>query len=122
MSRKFPKLNEDGSFSFDAYYVFNDSQSLTPEQLNAWIQDWVKNSDPWVREWSSGREEVLNFYESFFVLPKVIDIDSGCFSLRFEGKPNAPYWKDWFAKFSSSLISCFAEVRKLSHTKSNSGM
>ena len=112
MARKFPQNNSDGSFSFDAIYVFEKSSSLSATQINNWLKDWVENNDPWIREWTSGHKETLNFSDEFLSMPKVIDIDETGFKVKIEGN-NGKYWKDWFVRVSSELIDSHIEIKEL---------
>ena len=105
MVQKFPTLRSDGSFSIIASFsVSDDAGNYIVGELTEWIDCWIKREDPWVREWSSGKVDNLNFYDEFSSPPKMIGVKDGKALIRFDGCSNGKWWKDWVAKFAKQIV------------------
>ncbi len=114
---EFPKTRKDGTFSFDAVFALEPGHGFGGEQFAVWLADWKTRSSPWVREWSSGKTEVLKFENVFDSVPELVDVNSDSATLRFKGKADRKIWKEWFVRLSGDLIREQASVTRLDSCK-----
>jgi|GEM_PF-6876895 len=111
LNRKFPKLREDGSFSIEAIYRIDSSQTFSSSELAQWLEEWIGRNNPWEREWSSGKTETLDFFKDFRRPPRLLERSQDKVVIRFEGQPGFKWWKDWFVlKFCKQLIDEFPGI------------
>ena len=86
---------------------------MRTEQLTQWIDQWLDRENPWIRHWSSGKTETLEFFAEFRHAPIVTEVRMNRIDIQFEGIPIAVWWKDWFVKFSGDLIHRFPNIVRL---------
>lgn len=116
--RKFPAIHDDGSFTVVATFVVDMEQQPLSSELTEWIKEWVKRNNPWVRKWSNGQTETLDFFQDFKSLPIVVHCDQSEVAIRFEGRPGFKWWKDWFGiKFCRQLIDEIPGIQSLEHCR-----
>jgi hypothetical protein len=103
-TRQFPRLRDDGSFSIVVTYSTDSDHAPSREELSQWISGWIERNTHWVRKWSSGKNEALDFFKDFREIPQAVNITQDVIQIRFEARANSKWWKDWYARFSRQLI------------------
>lgn len=115
MTVRFPKKRLDGSFSFVARFEIEPTSDAV-EAANRWFISWVaKNRIAEIR--TVADDEVtcssLDFFTDYFSPPSAIGLADRLLLVRFDGRPNAKEWKDWFVWITKAFIDDNPYVRKL---------
>ena len=107
---KFPSYRPDGSFSVVAHFAVSNPSRDLEKRLWSWIDRWIEQKNPWVRAWSSGKLESLDYFDEFHNPPRLIGLSQKNVSIRFDCHSNTKIWKDWLVKFSKQLANDLPEI------------
>jgi hypothetical protein len=76
-----------------------------------WVDEWAPLHKSWVREWSAGDKEELQFSDEFASPPRVISCKGTELRFQLEGKSSAKSWKDWIvSRIIPDLRTRFPQV------------
>ena len=103
------KASED----IDLIAIFSHRQTCSPINIDRWLGAWVSKHSPWIREWSGGRNEELDFSSDFSGYPEVILDAANTLSILFRVRAGSTQWKNWLSRVSHDLVIALGDGAKL---------